>query len=101
MTDHLTYRHCMIRGRVQGVGYRAFVEREALQRGLQGFVRNRADGSVEALLVGPAAEIDDAVATLRRGPPGSRVDAIDLSDAEPEALAARRPGERFSVLRTV
>ena len=99
MIEHV-YRYLVIRGRVQGVGYRAFAEREAIRRGLEGYVRNRQDGSVEALLVGPPAEIDDTVNALRRGPPGSRVDAINISDAEPDALNIRRPGERFSILRT-
>ena len=91
----------MIRGRVQGVGYRAFVEHEALARGLQGYVRNRADGSVEALLVGPPAVLDEMLNALRRGPPASLVQAIDVSEATPDMLEQRRPGERFSVLRTV
>jgi acylphosphatase len=101
MTVHVMHRHCIISGRVQGVGYRAFAERQALARGLQGFVRNRRDGSVEALLVGEAATIEAMLTALRRGPPGSRVDGIDVSDAAPDALKEHRPGERFSVLRTV
>ena len=50
-------RHVMIRGRVQGVGYRYFVEREAQSRGLEGWVRNRRDGSVEAVFSGPAEAV--------------------------------------------
>ena len=53
-------RHVLIRGRVQGVGFRAWTEYTALERGLQGWVRNRRDGAVEAVFVGPA----DAVAAM-------------------------------------
>jgi acylphosphatase len=94
-------RHIIVKGRVQGVGYRAFVEHEALARGLEGFVRNRRDGTVEALLIGESAVIDDMLTALRRGPPAAHVDAIDVTDATAEVLALRRPGERFSVLPTV
>jgi acylphosphatase len=64
-------------GRVQGVGFRAFTHRTARRQGVRGWVRNRLDGSVEALLIGA----DDAVAMViehcRRGPPKSRVDRLD------------------------
>ena len=94
-------RHIFVRGVVQGVGYRAFVEHEALRLGLEGWVRNRRDGAVEAILSGT----DDVVATMmtacRRGPPAARVEALDAQEGEPALLAQRRPGERFSVLRTV
>ena len=66
-------RHVTIRGRVQGVGYRAWVEHEALRRGLDGWVRNRRDGSVEAV----------------------------FAEDGPDDLAARHAGEKFSLLPTV
>jgi acylphosphatase len=92
-------RHVMIRGRVQGVGYRAWAERQALARGLEGWVRNRRDGGVEAVFSGAAAVVDDMLQACRRGPASARVDAIDdLDDAD--AMARRRPGELFSVLPT-
>ena len=94
-TVRLTFR-----GRVQGVGFRAFVEHAALRRGLQGWVRNRRDGSVEAVLSGPAAAIAAAIAACREGPPGSRVDAVDESPAGPDEVARRYSGELFSVLPT-
>ena len=53
MTDRIA-RHVIVLGRVQGVGYRAWTEREAQARGLQGWVRNRHDGTVEAVFAGPA-----------------------------------------------
>jgi acylphosphatase len=90
--------HVVIRGRVQGVGYRAWVEYTALDRGLEGWVRNRRDGSVEAVFAGPPEAVDAMVAACRHGPPGARVDVMDELEASPAALAPRRPGERFSVL---
>jgi len=93
-------RHLVMRGRVQGVGYRAFVEHEALRLGLDGWVRNRRDGTVEAVLSGA----DDVVAVMidacRRGPPAARVEAVDAEEGDMKLLEQRRPGERFSVLQT-
>jgi acylphosphatase len=94
-------RQVTIRGRVQGVGYRAWVEYEARRRSLQGWVRNRRDGSVEALFSGPADVVSDMVASCRRGPPSARVDAIADEQASVDALGSRRDGERFSVLPTI
>ena len=67
--------HVMIRGRVQGVGYRAWVEDQATACGLEGWVRNRRDGSVEAVFAGPEAVVADMIALCRHGPPSSRVEA--------------------------
>jgi acylphosphatase len=93
-------RHVFIRGRVQGVGYRAFVEYTALTHGLEGWVRNRRDGSVEAMLAGPSAKVAQVLEACRRGPPGARVDALDERDATSADLSRRRAGERFSTLST-
>jgi acylphosphatase len=90
-----------IRGRVQGVGYRAWVEHQAIARDLEGWVRNRRDGSVEALFAGPAGIVAEMVAFCRRGPPSALVEAIHDEAAGSEALNLRRAGERFSVLPTV
>jgi len=90
-----------IRGRVQAVGYRAWVEDQAVTCGLQGWVRNRIDGSVEAVLAGPADVVAQVVALCRRGPSSARVEAVTNEPAEPDALNLRRPGEGFSVLPTV
>lgn len=62
-----------IRGLVQGVGYRNALHREATRLGLSGWVRNRSDGSVEALVAGPAPALDGLIAWARRGPPAARV----------------------------
>jgi acylphosphatase len=94
-------RHVTIRGRVQGVGYRAWVEDEATARGLEGWVRNRRDGSVEAVFAGPAGVVTDMVAACRRGPSSARVDGVQDLAAGPDMLRLRRAGERFAVLPTI
>jgi acylphosphatase len=96
-----TIRHVTVRGRVQGVGYRYFVEYEARARGLEGWVRNRRDGSVEALFSGPAEAVAAMIAACRRGPPSARVEALRDEAANPDMLKLREAGERFSVLPTV
>jgi acylphosphatase len=95
------YRHVVIRGRVQGIGYRAWTEVTALERGVEGWVRNRHDGSVEALLGGSEDKVAAMIAECRRGPPGARVDAIDQREATSDEIALRRGGDIFSVLRSV
>jgi len=93
-------RHVIVHGRVQGVGFRAFVEGEALARGLAGWVRNRRDGSVEAVFMGEAATVAEMVEACRRGPFGARVDVLHQREGSDDDLKARRPGEVFSVLPT-
>lgn len=81
----------MVGGRVQGVGYRDWTVTEARARGLDGWVRNRPDGTVEAVFAGPGPEVDDMIAACRRGPPAARVDRIDLDPSpEPPAGPFRR-----------
>jgi acylphosphatase len=65
-----------IEGRVQGVFYRAWTERNALALGLEGSVRNRRDGSVEAVFSGPAAKVDEMLKRLRQGPPDAQVTGV-------------------------
>ena len=93
-------RHVVIRGRVQGVGFRAWTEYTALERGLQGWVRNRRDGAVEALFIGSPDAVAAMIAACNQGPRGSRVDGVDQRDGTAEELALRRLGELFSVLST-
>ena len=100
MSTDRVIRHVVVRGRVQGVGYRAWTEYTALDQGLEGWVRNRRDGAVEAVFAGPAAAVAEMIDACRQGPPGARVDAVDEHDATSAALSQRRPGELFSVLAT-
>jgi len=66
-------RRLTISGRVQGVGFRYALADEARARKLSGWVRNRRDGTVEALIAGPENEVEALIAWARRGPPGARV----------------------------
>jgi|SRR5262245_5449155 len=93
-------RHFVIRGRVQGVGYRAFVEDAALDQGLAGWVRNRRNGEVEAVFAGPPAAVNAVAGACRRGPPAARVDSIDEREATADELALGG-GVRFAVLPTL
>ena len=92
-------RRVLIRGRVQGVGYRAFTEYTALGHRLDGWVRNRRDGAVEAVFAGPEAAVSAMVDACRKGPPGARVDAIEEGAGTPEELALRGSAG-FAVLPT-
>jgi len=69
----------VVRGRVQGVGYRAWTEAEASARRLNGWVRNRRDGTVEAVLAGDDAKVGDMLHVMRQGPPAAAVTALDVS----------------------
>ncbi len=67
----------VISGRVQGVWFRGWTVETATARGLRGWVRNRRDGSVEALIIGPAGTVDAMIAACREGPSMARVDTIE------------------------
>jgi len=73
----------IVRGRVQGVGYRIFALRVAQQLGVRGFARNLHDGSVEVVATGDAAQLAELQARLAQGPPGSRVDAVEPLGLDP------------------
>jgi acylphosphatase len=82
-------RHYLVKGRVQGVGFRWFVHREAGALGLHGWVRNTEDGHVEVVAVGEAEQLVELQASLRKGSRGSRVDSViehDLAESEGKAL---------------
>jgi acylphosphatase len=93
--------HVTISGRVQGVGYRAWVEYQAVASHLEGWVRNRRDGSVEAVFAGAPHAVAEMVALCRHGPPGARVADVLNETGRPDELELRRAGETFSVLPTV
>ena len=84
-----------IEGRVQDVWYRAWTTEQAKARGLRGWVRNRVDGSVEALFIGPAPTVDSMIEACREGPPAARVAKITGEAAEDDGSAG------FSQVRTV
>jgi acylphosphatase len=92
-------RHVVIRGRVQAVGFRAWTEFTARRHGLEGWVRNRRDGSVEATFVGPRDAVEAMIADCRRGPSSARVDAVDVRDGTADDLELRQ-GLDFAVLPT-
>lgn len=93
-------RHVIILGRVQGVGYRAWVAHTADGLGLEGWVRNRRDGSVEAVLAGPVDIVAQMIEHCRRGPSSARVEKVVATEAGADMLKLRTIGERFSVLPT-
>ncbi len=70
--------HAVVRGTVQGVGFRWYVQRIAARLGLQGWVANRADRSVEVVAEGPSPAIEELLAALRQGPPSSKVGALEV-----------------------
>ena len=85
--------HFLIQGRVQGVGFRWFVHREARELELRGWVRNTEDGDVEVVATGTAEDLDELRTSLRKGPRGSRVDRViehHLDEREGEGLEAFR-----------
>lgn len=93
LSDDFTTMNIRIEGRVQGCGFRDFAVREANARKLKGWVRNRSDGSLEAVASGPTKEVEAFIAACMKGPPGAHVATLDLSPVEPpETLGfIRRP----------
>lgn len=90
-------RQLRITGRVQGVGFRYALQREAASCGVTGWVRNRTDGSVEALVQGPPEAVESLIEWARRGPPGSRVAELRTG---PPAAEDDKPYARFELRPT-
>jgi acylphosphatase len=80
MTNQTHARRFLVRGRVQGVGFRWFVEREALMLGVAGWVRNNADGAVEVFAQGTSEQLAALRGRLQQGPRAARVDNVDESE---------------------
>ncbi|MCL2713840.1 MAG: acylphosphatase [Alphaproteobacteria bacterium] len=93
--------HVTVRGRVQGVGYRAWVAYQAITIGLEGWVRNRRDGSVEALFSGAPQEVAQMVALCRHGPPLAQVTSVRDEPAASNEFSPEQEGRPFAVLATV
>jgi acylphosphatase len=79
-------KRVVVHGRVQGVFFRDSTQREAESHGLAGWVSNRPDGAVEAVLEGEPEAVEALVAFCRRGPRGAEVDRVEETDEEPEGL---------------
>ena len=94
MSDRKTV-HVLISGNVQGVWFRAWTVQEAQVRGLDGWVRNRRDGDVEAVFAGPADKVDDMILICHRGPESARVSSVQV---QPHA---EEPGKGFRKSPTV
>jgi acylphosphatase len=88
----------IVRGRAQGVGFRAWAEVTALELGIEGWVRNRRDGSVEVVLAGSEEAVLTMVESCHDGPPGASIATVDQTEAGERDLELRRPGDLFSVL---
>ncbi|TPW25952.1 acylphosphatase [Pararhizobium mangrovi] len=88
MAEKTIAKRLRITGNVQGVSFRAFTHDTAEEAGLDGWVRNEADGSVRALVSGPRDSVERLVERLRTGPPGAWVDAIEEEDATGETVPA-------------
>jgi acylphosphatase len=84
-------RRFLIRGVVQGVGFRHATRREARRLGLHGWVRNRADGTVEAVAIGDEGRLDALQRWAQRGPPAAKVVAVEATRLPDEALASLQP----------
>jgi acylphosphatase len=83
--DAETIVRIVVRGRVQGVGYRAFMHSQAQARGITGWVRNRRNGDVEAVLAGPAGAVHALCEVCREGPPHATVEALEIAPSDRSA----------------
>lgn len=93
--EEIVRAHACVSGKVQGVGFRAFVQMQANNRALHGWVRNRAEGEVELEVEGPQASVETFLQALQKGPPLSQVLQVIVDWKEPN-----RQTERFQILRT-
>jgi acylphosphatase len=80
-------RRVVVRGRVQGVFFRDSMRERANAHGVAGWVRNRSDGAVEAVLEGPSEAVERVLRFVETGPPGARVEGVEVSEEQPEGLS--------------
>ena len=85
-------RRVVVRGRVQGVGFRYSTWRQAERRGVAGWARNRPDGTVEAVFEGEPDAVERLIELCREGPRGAVVERVEVADEEPEGLTGFRVG---------
>ena len=83
MSEDITSLRVRVEGIVQGVGFRDFLQMVAVRNQLNGWVRNRSDGSVEALVSGPTKAVESFVGAATQGPRGARVRSVDLDNSTP------------------
>ena len=86
-------KHIIITGRVQGVGFRYWLYKAAVQKNINGWVRNKISGEVEALLIGGGIEIDNLIKLCKKGPPSSKVTKIEVKNYQKEHF-----GKSFEIL---
>lgn len=86
MSDDSVRRHVTISGEVQGVSFREAARRRATEAGVSGWIANRSDGRVEAVLEGPPEAVEELVEFCREGPTAASVESVDVEDEDPEGL---------------
>ena len=86
-------KHIVITGRVQGVGYRYWLYKAAVQKNINGWVRNKISGEVEALLIGNGIEIDNLIKLCKKGSPSSKVTKIEVQNYQKEHF-----GKSFEII---
>ena len=101
MSERRIARHVVVHGNVQGVGFRDFVRHHATQRNLDGWVRNRADGTVEAVFAGLQGTVEAMIRTTKIETLGSKVTALQEREAADAELRTGGAGEGFMVLPTL
>ena len=101
MTGQQRVVRVTIGGHVQGVGYRAWMAKEARARDVRGWVRNRSNGDVEALFAGPPDTVETLCAACWRGPAHARVDKVEVVETDPAAIAGEGAGPSFRQIATL
>ena len=94
-------RRIVVHGRVQGVGFRFAAVDAVTGLGITGWVRNRRDGTVEAVFAGDTKAVEDMTAACRKGGYASRVDGVEMREANADELALRGASDKFAVLPSV